>query len=54
MRGLLRAELFRRFLANIYLDRLDRRWVELGMDRRCGENAQMVRYADDIVILTDN
>lgn len=40
-------------LANIYLDRLDRRWVELGMSRRWGENAQMVRYADDIVILTD-
>ena len=41
-------------LANIYLDRLDKRWVELGMDRRCGENAQIVRYADDVVILTDN
>ena len=40
-------------LANIYLDRLDRRWVELGMSRRWEENAQMVRYADDIVILTD-
>jgi len=40
-------------LANIYLDRLDRRWVMLGMNWRCGENAQMVRYADDIVILTD-
>ena len=41
-------------LANIYLDRLDRQWVELGMNRRYGENAQMVRYADDMVILTNN
>jgi RNA-directed DNA polymerase len=40
-------------LANIYLDRLDRRWVELGVDDRSKQNAQMVRYADDIVILTD-
>jgi RNA-directed DNA polymerase len=40
-------------LANIYLDRLDRHWVQLGMNDRCGANAQMVRYADDIVILTD-
>lgn len=39
-------------LANIYLDMLDRRWVELGMNRRRAENAQMVRYADDIVVLT--
>ena len=41
------------FLANIYLNKLDRRWVELGMNRRDKKNAQMVRYADDIVILTD-
>jgi group II intron reverse transcriptase/maturase len=40
-------------LANIYLDRLDRRWVELGMNDGCQVNAQMVRYADDIVVLTD-
>lgn len=40
-------------LANVYLNKLDRRWIELGMNRRYGENAQMVRYADDIVILTD-
>ncbi len=41
-------------LANIYLNTLDSWWVELGMDRRYGRNAQMVRYADDIVILTDS
>ena len=41
------------FLANIYLNKLDRSWVELGMNRRYKKNAQMVRYADDIVILTD-
>lgn len=40
-------------LANIYLDRLDRRWVELGMNDRSKDNAQIVRYADDIVVLTD-
>jgi RNA-directed DNA polymerase len=40
-------------LANIYLDRLDRRWIELGMNERSKENAQMVRYADDIIILTN-
>jgi hypothetical protein len=28
--------------------------VELGLNRRRGENAQMVRYADDIVVLTNN
>jgi group II intron reverse transcriptase/maturase len=39
-------------LANIYLDRLDRKWTELGMNDRYRENAQMVRYADDMVILT--
>jgi RNA-directed DNA polymerase len=41
-------------LANIYLNQLDRRWRELSMDSTRGCNAQMVRYADDIVILTDN
>jgi RNA-directed DNA polymerase len=40
-------------LANIYLHQLDTEWERLGMTRRQGPNAQMVRYADDIVILTD-
>ena len=39
-------------LANIYLNKLDAWWVELGMDR--AYNARMVRYADDVVILTDS
>jgi group II intron reverse transcriptase/maturase len=40
-------------LANIYLHQLDSEWERLGMTSRKGPNAQMVRYADDIVILTD-
>ncbi len=40
-------------LANIYLHQLDTEWERLGMTKRKGPNAQMVRYADDIVILTD-
>lgn len=39
-------------LANIYLDQLDKWWVHQGMTRRSGCNARMVRYADDIVILS--
>ena len=34
-------------LANIYLDQLDKWWVQQGMTRRSGCNARMVRYADD-------
>jgi hypothetical protein len=40
-------------LANIYLDRLDRVWRQKGMEARSGYNARLVRYADDVVILTD-
>ena len=40
-------------LANIYLHQVDHEWVRRGMTRRNGCNAQMVRYADDIVILSD-
>jgi RNA-directed DNA polymerase len=40
-------------LANIYLDALDQLWKKRKMDARRGANAQMVRYADDLVILTD-
>ena len=39
-------------LANVYLHQLDAEWVKRGMTKRSGPNAQMVRYADDIVILT--
>lgn len=40
-------------LANIYLDALDQLWKKRKMDSKSGYNAQMVRYADDMVILTD-
>lgn len=40
-------------LANIYLHQLDTAWVVRGMTRRSGPNAQLVRFADDIVILSD-
>ena len=39
-------------LANIYLNSIDRTWVAEKMNTP-KYNAQMVRYADDIVILTD-
>ena len=39
-------------LANIYLHQLDKWWIQQGMTRRSGCNARMVRYADDIVILS--
>jgi len=40
-------------LANIYLHQLDVEWVARGMTIRRGPNAQLVRYADDIVVLSD-
>jgi hypothetical protein len=40
-------------LANIYLDELDQTWKRKGMSFRERENAHLVRYADDLVILTD-
>jgi len=40
-------------LANIYLDELDQTWREKRMNLRHGPNAHLVRYADDLVILTD-
>ena len=40
-------------LANIYLHQVDQEWVRRGMTRRTGCNAQMVRYADDMVILSN-
>ncbi len=38
-------------LANVYLDKLDQMWKEKGMDKK--HNAHLVRYADDLVILTN-
>lgn len=40
-------------LANIYLNELDTLWVKKKMDDRHGENAHLIRYADDILVLTD-
>jgi group II intron reverse transcriptase/maturase len=40
-------------LANIYLDALDKLWEKRKMNSRFGQNAHLVRYADDLVILTD-
>jgi len=40
-------------LANIYLNELDRTWKAKKYDDRRGLNAQLVRYADDLVILTN-
>jgi group II intron reverse transcriptase/maturase len=40
-------------LANIYLHVLDDVWEKRGYTRRDGPNVQIVRYADDLVLLTD-
>ena len=40
-------------LANIYLHYLDKTWEERGYQRREGPNVQLVRYADDVVLLTN-
>ena len=40
-------------LANIYLHVLDELWEKRGYNRREGPNVQLVRYADDLVLLTN-
>ncbi|MFH1278244.1 MAG: group II intron reverse transcriptase/maturase, partial [Candidatus Eisenbacteria bacterium] len=40
-------------LANIYLHELDVTWERRGYTSRSGPNVQLVRYADDLVLLTD-
>jgi group II intron reverse transcriptase/maturase len=40
-------------LANIYLHELDAGWEARGYAGRDGPNVQLVRYADDLVLLTD-
>ncbi len=40
-------------LANIYLHALDATWKKRGYAERKGPNVQLVRYADDLVLLTD-
>ena len=39
-------------LANIYLNKLDTAWNDRKMNNRYGQNAQLIRYADDMVVLT--
>jgi RNA-directed DNA polymerase len=39
-------------LANIYLHELDRAWVERGYGRPGGFDAKLIRYADDILIVS--
>ncbi len=39
-------------LSNIYLHELDRTWVERGYERRSGLDAKLIRYADDILIVS--
>lgn len=40
-------------LANIYLHALDVTWAKRGYSQRKGPNVQLVRYADDLVLLTN-
>ncbi len=40
-------------LANIYLHVLDEAWEKRSYDRRQGPNVQLVRYADDLVLMTN-
>ncbi|MGH8832203.1 MAG: group II intron reverse transcriptase/maturase [Polaromonas sp.] len=39
-------------LCNIYLHELDRAWVERGYERRGGMNAHLIRYGDDLVVVS--
>lgn len=39
-------------LCNVYLHQLDAEWERRGLTRRYGANAQLVRYADDILVLS--
>jgi RNA-directed DNA polymerase len=39
-------------LSNIFLHELDRTWVERGYEQRKGLDAKLIRYADDIVIVS--
>ncbi len=38
-------------LANIYLDQLDKQWKASGLESRYREDAHLIRYADDVLIL---
>ena len=42
-------------LANIYLDQLDKQWKSSGLQNKYGEDAHLIRYADDyLVLMTGN
>lgn len=41
-------------IANTYLNKLDHAWAEMNMDSNTGHNAHLIRYADDILVLTDD
>ena len=41
-------------LANIYLDQLDKQWKSSGLQNRYTEDAHLIRYADDILVLTSS
>ena len=38
-------------LANVYLDQLDKQWKSSGLQNRYGEDAHLIRYADDYLVL---
>ncbi len=41
-------------LANIYLNEPDQAWTDMGMDSNEGRNAHMVRYSDELIIMTNS
>lgn len=42
------------FLENIYLDQLDKQWKASGLSGRYVWDSHLIRYADDVVILTSS
>jgi group II intron reverse transcriptase/maturase len=52
-RGVPQGGVISPLLANIYLHVLDDVWERRGYTRRGGPNVQLVRYADDLVLLTN-
>ena len=52
-RGVPQGGVISPLLANIYLHVLDEVWEKRGYTKRGGPNVQLVRYADDLVLLTN-
>jgi group II intron reverse transcriptase/maturase len=52
-RGVPQGGVISPLLANIYLHVLDEAWERRGYTKRSGPNVQLVRYADDLVLLTN-